>query len=62
MPVIRGESPVTAVTNPGGFDGDIPAALLLIEAAQEKIDPGVKNLLGVLARLETGITGARRGG
>ena len=43
-----GESPVATVTEPGGLDGDVPAALLLVEAAQEQIDPGMEDLLGVM--------------
>ena len=49
-----GQFSVASVSKPGGLDGDIPAALLLVEAAQQQIHPGVERLLKRLARLEAG--------
>jgi hypothetical protein len=39
---------VAAVADPGGLQGDIPAALLLIEATEEQVHTMVKERIGVL--------------
>jgi hypothetical protein len=44
---------VAAVADPRGLQGDIPAALLLIEATEEQVHPMVEQRIGVLTGLQT---------
>ena len=47
------EEAVAAVADPHGFQGDVPAALLLVEAAEEEVHPMVKESIGMFRLMKT---------
>jgi hypothetical protein len=49
-----GQPAITAVTDPGRFDGGVPAALLLIESAHQEIHPAMDLLVGMRFGAGTG--------
>jgi hypothetical protein len=52
QPGDAGDGPVAAVAELGGFDGGVPAALLLVEAADQQVHLPVESLVGVRHRAE----------
>ena len=53
QPGDAGDEPIAAVSELGTLDGGIPAALLLIEPAEQQVHLPVELLLGVRPRAET---------
>jgi hypothetical protein len=47
QPGDAGDGPVPAVAELGGFDGGVPAALLLIEPTEQQVHLPVESLIGV---------------
>jgi hypothetical protein len=47
------EEAVAAVADLHGFQGDVPAALLLVEAAEEEVHPMVKESIGMFGLMKT---------
>jgi hypothetical protein len=48
----RGEEAIPAVADLGGLDGGVPAALLLVEAAEQQVHPPVEFPVGIGPRAE----------
>src|SRR5262249_45403056 len=49
-----GEEAIAAMADPGRFDGGVPAALLLVEAADQEVHPAMDRLVGMRFGVGTG--------